>query len=218
MKIADALKQEGYVFLPGFQPEEGGATVADMLGFPIALGSGPPVHPLRPCRKEEAALNTYSGLFGHGPFPFHSDMAHWPRPPRYLFLRAVVGYASVPTLLIDGNSIVRNVGARLLRRALVRPRRQVKGEWPLLRLYDEDEVDSVLRWDQTFIRPASAAGREGFTKMLAALEEAKPVSIPLSAQGDTLIIDNWRMLHARAAIIVGCEDRLLERAYLEGVR
>ncbi|TIW05266.1 MAG: TauD/TfdA family dioxygenase, partial [Mesorhizobium sp.] len=33
--------------------------------------------------------------------------------------------------------------------------------------------------------------------------------------GDTLIIDNWRMLHARSPIITGTEDRAIERIYLE---
>lgn len=184
MEIADTLKEDGYVFLPAFEPEESGATVAEVLGVPVALGSGAAVHPLRPQREGETTPNTYSGLFGHSSFPFHSDMAHWCRPPRYLFLRAVVGYASVPTLLVDGNSIVRNVGARTLRRALVRPRRPVRGERPLLRLYDEVGLEPMLRWDQTFIRPASGAGREGCAQMLAALERVEPVSVPLVARGD----------------------------------
>lgn len=218
MEIGVALREQGYVFLSAFRAAESGASVAELLGVPVALGSGPAVHALRPHREEDSTPNTYSGLFGHGSFPFHSDLAHWSRPPRYLFLRAVIGYACVPTLLIDGNAIVSGVGASTLRRALVRPRRPVKGGRPLLRLYDEVGSEALLRWDQTFIKPASGAGREGFARVMAALEYVEPVSIPLVERGDTLIINNWRMLHARAAVPEGCEDRLLERAYLEGVR
>jgi alpha-ketoglutarate-dependent taurine dioxygenase len=39
----------------------------------------------------------------------------------------------------------------------------------------------------------------------------------LSQPGDTLIIDNWRMLHGRSAVQQSEKDRLLERAYLSDI-
>jgi hypothetical protein len=105
-----------------------------------------------------------------------------------------------------------------MQRSLVKPRRPVQGSMPLMRLYDQIGTNKLLRWDQTFIRPAGTSGRSGFALMEAALQKAEPIAIPLSSPGDTLIVDNWRMLHARAPVPVACKDRLIERAYLEGVR
>jgi alpha-ketoglutarate-dependent taurine dioxygenase len=42
-------------------------------------------------------------------------------------------------------------------------------------------------------------------------------SCALARAGDTLLIDNWRMLHARSSIPLGREDRIIERVYLEGL-
>lgn len=218
MDIAAALNQQGYVFLPSYLPALSGTDVAVKLGVPVALGVGPAVHLLKPLREDETTPNSYSGLFGYGKFPFHSDLAHWKRPPRFLFLRALVGYSVVPTLLIDGNMLISQIGVRTMQRSLVKPRRPVQGAMPLMRLYDEIGAEKLIRWDQTFIRPAGASGRSGFAQMQAALQKTEPISVALSAPGDTLIIDNWRMLHARAPVPAECKDRLLERAYLEGVR
>ncbi|HAH95942.1 MAG TPA: hypothetical protein DCL69_03455, partial [Firmicutes bacterium] len=35
--------------------------------------------------------------------------------------------------------------------------------------------------------------------------------------GDTLVIDNWRMLHARSPVPAGREDRKIQRVYLESL-
>lgn len=50
--------------------------------------------------------NTYSGNFGLEVFPFHTDLAHWYIPPRYIFLRCVNPAEYVATKLIDRQSIL----------------------------------------------------------------------------------------------------------------
>jgi len=47
------------------------------------------------------------------------------------------------------------------------------------------------------------------------IARCRPFPIRLANAADTLIIDNWRMLHSRSAILAGRETRLLQRAYLE---
>nr|WP_281066390.1 TauD/TfdA family dioxygenase [Xanthobacter flavus] len=44
------------------------------------------------------------------------------------------------------------------------------------------------------------------------------MSIALAHPGDTLIIDNWRMLHARSPIPPGREDRSIQRVYLGALK
>jgi hypothetical protein len=121
----------------------------------------------------------------------------------------------VPTFVTDGLPLVNKVGPNLLARALVQPRRPVNGKLPLLRIYQPKDTASVLRWDDVFFRPVSRIGRLGVTLFREALRDCTQTRLVLAVPGDTLIVDNWRILHARSFIPPGCEDRTLERAYLE---
>jgi L-asparagine oxygenase len=155
-------------------------------------------------------------MFGTNKFPLHTDLAHWRFPPRFLMLRCVAGYEAVATLLIDGMDVIANIDPIVLSRTLVRPRRRVQGMIPLLRLYDGQKSDrGLLRWDDIFIRPASQAGEIGVQNFRECLASFNPISFFLAKQGDTLIIDNWRMLHGRSAVVPTCSARVIERLYLE---
>lgn len=209
------LVEHGYALLASFRPNSGGRDVAEELGNVLTLGEGPPVHLLRPAAKENAAPNSYSGIYGLGVFPFHTDMAHWRHPPRFIMLRCIVGFVEVPTLLADGAEIVRRVDGNILARALVQPRRPVKGRLPLLRVFQPSEGFGIIRWDEKFFKPASRAGEHGVESFRAALGQISKQSITLVERGDTVVIDNWRMLHARSPVPPGCEERIIERAYLE---
>jgi alpha-ketoglutarate-dependent taurine dioxygenase len=215
MRTAEHVQQYGYMFLRAHEPTETGEAVARSFGSLLKLGIGDPVHSLIPVEKENSTPNTYSGIYGLQQFPFHTDFAHWRYPPRYLMLRCIVGFKDVPTLLIDGWQLVREVGEILLSRAVVRPRRPVRGAMPLLRLYQSKDADNLIRWDDVFIRPASSMGEIGMAALRESIARCRPFPIRLANAADTLIIDNWRMLHSRSAILAGRETRLLQRAYLE---
>ena len=167
--------------------------------------------------KEESTPNSYSGIYGFNQFPFHTDLAHWRSPPKYLMLRCVTGFQEVPTLLVDGLTLIDEVGEDILNRALVQPRRPINGKLPLLRLYQPNDGHGLVRWDEVFFKPASSVGEVGVAQFRQALNASNPISIALITPGDTLIVDNWRMLHARAPVPKNCTDRKLERAYLESL-
>lgn len=217
MKSNEIINKNGHLFLNEFHPDSDSATVISLLGAPVALGDGCAVHSLAPATTEASTPNTYSGMYGLGAFPFHTDLAHWRTPPRYLALRCVVGFEDVPTLLLDGDEIVSVIGKNLLSRSLVQPRRPIKGRLPLFRLLQSSEERDLLRWDEVFIRPASDVGKAGFREFKTAIESQTPIRISLSKPGDTVIIDNWRMLHARSAIRPEHQSRKIERAYLEDI-
>ena len=200
------------------------APIAPVTTEDLAAGLGEPLDPwgdglvqrLEP--RDSGPPNTYSGLFGLGAFPLHTDLAHWLIPPRYLLLRCGKGYADVPTLLLDGTEIVREMDADALGRAIVRPRRRQSGELRLLRLWSTPmRATGCLRWDQVFLQPASVEGRRAFDSLRDRLEIATPTQIVMIEPGEAIIIDNWRMLHARPAIPAGRRDRYLERVYLRSL-
>jgi alpha-ketoglutarate-dependent taurine dioxygenase len=216
--LATILRRDGFAFLPGYYPNSDAAEVAADLGRPVALGRGSPVHDLSPRTRDETTSNTYSGLYGLGAFPYHTDLAHWANPPRYLLLRALIGYAEVPTMLVDSQQILAVVGERPLHRALMKPRRRRRRvATPLLRIYETRGNDKLVRWDETFVRPVSDAGEIGTQLFAKALIHARSAEIKLIKNGDSLIVDNWRMLHARGPVPDRCRDRTLQRVYMEHI-
>lgn len=209
-----SIERNGFVFIKKWLVGVASEELIYRCGCPLKFGQNSAVHFIRP--QHDAPPNTYSGIYGLNEFPFHSDMAYWRIPPRYLMLRCVKGHAGVATLLIKGDEIVERVGKGKLVRALVKPRRPVKGSLPLLSMFRPEAASRrfLLRWDEKFIVPASTGSAETVASTNRAILEATKVSVSLSEPGDTLWIDNWRMLHGRSAVAVNYADRLIERAYL----
>lgn len=212
--LASTIASNGFVFLKRWHANLSSEEILTRTGRAQAFRNASPVHRLLP--QTDATPNTYSGIYGLKDFPFHSDMAHWRTPPRYLMLRCIKGHESVVTSVADGHEIVSHVGDVQLARALVKPRRPLNGAIPLLSLYRPQcgERPSLLRWDEKFIIPASQMGERGMTLLRQALDEVTITSTSLCDQGDTLLIDNWRMLHGRSVVPSEHSDRIIERAYL----
>lgn len=211
--ISVSMVRYGFVFLKRWLATTASEDIVRHCGRALTFGKDNPVHRVVP--KAEAAQNTYSGIYGLKAFPFHNDMAHWRRPPRYMMLRCVKGHESVATFLMDGFAIVAHAGEANLVRALVKPRRPLNGVLPLLSLFRRQNLDdaALIRWDEKFIVPASSAGEEGMRLVRKAFANVTETKISLSEPGDTLWIDNWRILHARGAVAHDQCDRILERAY-----
>lgn len=213
--IRDEISKSGYMFLKSYRPNESVVEVAKYCGNPMAPWEDGLVQTLLP--RTEAAPNSYSGIFGLSRFPFHSDLAHWQTPPRYLLLRCVTGFEEIPTLLVDGHELIDAVTLDILVRAIFKPRRPRDGKVSLLRLCESIEDTVRLRWDEVFLKPASRIGEAANLRVREWLSTCKPTELSLSQPYDTLVIDNWRMLHARSPILPGCENREIQRVYLEDV-
>jgi L-asparagine oxygenase len=205
----------GYAYFREHLADNSTIEVARKFGTPTSPWVGEVVQRLVP--RKTSTPNTYSGNYGFGAFPFHTDLAMLPRPPRYLLLRCVRGFEDVPTLLIDGIAPVDSDLRNLLLRAVVKGRRPREGRVTLLRLREESDQGVILRWDNLFLRPASKLGGLAIEKFSEMLAGKLPVSIALVRRGDTLLVDNWRMLHSRSRILGKHQGRIIERVYLESL-
>lgn len=87
----------------------------------------------------------------------------------------------------------------------------------MLRLHDRNAAGVTLRWDEIFLKPASPIGEGVFSELQIRLAKTDPVPITMKEDGDIVVIDNWRMLHSRPAILPNRRDRRIERVYLEGI-
>lgn len=213
--LKEDIARDGYAFVSAYCPRADALEVANALGQPLEPWEGGIVQDLIP--RSRATPNTYSGIYGLGCFPFHTDLAHWRTPPRYLLLRCVIGYADVPTLLLDGKSFFDSVTLDILTRAIFKPRRPRNGTLELLRLCEPTSDGYCFRWDEMFLKPASKIGDLASQRIKEQLDKCEPLRIALAQVGDTLLIDNWRMLHARSPIPAEREDRKIQRIYLESL-
>ncbi len=210
------VARNGFAFSREHFPEMATAAIVSELGRPLTPWQGGLLQELVP--RDIATPNTYSGMYGLDRFPFHTDLAHWRRPPRYLLLRCLKGYSDVPTLLLDGQAIFETAMLGIFTRAIFKPRRPLGGMYSLLRLCTPIDSGYCFRWDENFLRPASKIGEIARQHITELLPKCDPLSIALVRTGDTLLIDNWRMLHARSLIPTGREDRRIQRVYLEDLQ
>lgn len=161
--------------------------------------------------KDSKPLNTYGGNYGYGQLPLHTDLAHWYRPPRYVLLRCISGTSSVATHLLGRRQLEGWIPQSLMKRALFSPRRRIDGKLFLLRMIESQ----LLRWDQLFLKPQNAAAREVVERMQEIASAIPVTSVTLARAGQTLLIDNWAVLHGRSAIPPSETKRKLDRIYLE---
>jgi L-asparagine oxygenase len=107
--LAQKLRETGFALLEGYQSERSADEVVNLLGEADTLGVQGPIHYLKPAPADARSLNTYSGNYGLGIFPLHTDMAHWHIPPRFLMLRCLQGSTAVPTVPADSLPIIEQV-------------------------------------------------------------------------------------------------------------
>ncbi len=69
------------MFLEEFEPGLPTKNVVATFGKAAELRGGTGVHAIYPRPLAECPPNTYSGIYGLGEFPAHTDFAHWYTPP-----------------------------------------------------------------------------------------------------------------------------------------
>ena len=218
MDIITKLAVDGFAMINARLPEISGPSAFSGLGAVVRLPGVADVQVLTPRHTNHAPANTYSGFFGIQAFPLHTDLAHWFLPPRYFALRCVIGSRSVSTSLLDVKELISVVGRQHLIRVLVRPRHPLKRNQPLLRLLSSREDGSQLfRWDSLFVVPATNGSQAICENIADGLASIEPVEVLLENPGDTLILDNWRMLHGRSQVPIANEVRRVERAYFGAI-
>lgn len=219
---ASALEQlttAGWAFAPRFEPAWSTLRVAQSLGEPFSFRDivgyerVPTVQRLRPKERSSSQQTMYSGTYGLGAFPLHTDLAYWYLPPRYFVLRCVHGDPSVATVLVDGDDLLRRMGQGLFRRALFQSRRRKEKRAPLLAACERLQGGELVRWDPLFLKCANKVAVELCEQMRLVQLDAYTSKIVLGDPADTLIVDNWRILHGRTEVSTN-STRLLERAYI----
>ena len=175
------------------------------------------VQSLRPRASSQVGRNQYSGHYGLGEFPLHSDLAHWGVPPRYFLLRCIEGARDVFTRVLPWTTILPSFDSLVLQRAVFAGRKRRMGGCSLVRAMSCQETGNIFRWDPVFLKPLNEPAKE-LARLMTDSKWAKTASeIPLCRPGDTLLIDNWRALHGRSPVPASSTGRVLERVYVSEI-
>ncbi len=212
------LIANGYVFLPQFRPGETALSIANEIGTISAIPSIPIVQRISPKEAIKSTPNVYSGNFGLDAFPLHTDLAHWHVSPRFIVLRCVEPAPEVSTFLLPFSKVIETVDSLTIERALFRPRRKCGGRLALLRLRQEIQGSSMFRWDELFLKPSNVLGVEVAKLLKEISQDGNSPAVVFSRLYDTLVIDNWSMLHGRSIVPSWAVNRTLDRVYLRSLK
>ena len=190
---------------------------ASLLDIGTALGTPTPDHrdtePLRlirPQMVDAARPNTLSSRYGMASFPFHTDVAYWRVPARFLLLHCVSpGSGHRPTLLIDSSAFTLSSADQ---DHLSNDVWRIDTRNPCLCTVVATSAKRVttLRYDPACMIPATRRASRTQEILNACLRDAHPTAINWQS-GDLLILDNSRMLHARGSARHPDPDRCLAR-------
>lgn len=84
---------------------------------------------------------------------------------------------------------------------------------PLKLIFD----DQFIRWDSIFLRPANKHAEDFYTWMAQKKWSGIEKNYTLLNKGDSLIIDNWKVLHSRSSVSEEDKSRIIERVYLSEI-
>ena len=173
------------------------------------LRSPEPIRDIRPQLIAEAKPNTLSSRYGMEMFPFHTDVAHWQTPARYVILYCEdPGSGDRPTLLQDTRKWdIRESEQRAFLREVwktghVRPYLCTVGKLIGERL--------ALRYDDGCMRPMTRAAYKLQEQIINYIETC-PVTSVHWTPGKMLVMDNHRIVHARGKAHCSDRDRIIKR-------
>jgi hypothetical protein len=220
MDIKSELTKKGFVFIPKWKPDVGIEYLAQELGKVVDVSDYlgyekiPNAQKIRPKKQSTSLNNQYSGKFGLNAFPFHTDLAHWSKPPNFLILRCIRGFGEVSTKILPIKYIHNQLEAAGLRRAVAKPRINGNNQTScLLPLQFTMNNKKCIRWDSLFLEPVNKNVKRIHDIMLKDETWDMAIEIKLINPGDTLILNNHSNFHARSSVPEGCYDRELERVY-----
>ena len=215
-QLAAGLSHRGFVFASRYRPDlDTVATAASLGGVLQKIQGVPIVQRLVPRSIEKSAPNVYSGNFGLSAFPLHTDLAHWFSPPRFLMLRCLRGDSGVTSYILPWNQALNGFAHSKTTRARFRPRRALNGRLYLLPFCVTLHGVELRRWDSLFLKPDNTEADELAQHLK--LGTNSTTNLVFRDPGDTLIIDNWRVLHGRSGVSLRKSTRLVERVYLQEI-
>jgi hypothetical protein len=207
------LEARGWMRVRGVANRSNLLELARSIGCPVPAPTGELVKELTVKGNAAARKGTFSGIYGEGQFPLHTDTAFWPRPSRYIVLRAC-GDIRRCTTVLKFQDLVSEKDAELgaVNRSVWLLRTPSRAFYCSLRFRSENA--SGWRYDSQCMSPANEAARNAKHVLEYQLTRLRPECINWSP-GLAVILCNWVVLHGRGPAPPDEGGRILERIYVE---
>ncbi|GAB3838211.1 Fe(II)-2OG oxygenase family protein [Hymenobacter jeollabukensis] len=191
---------------------------SELIGFSSKIGEIVPennsaIHKLVPKRKGSGIKDSFSYNYGFASFPYHTDTAFWDIPVRY-FVLASEKISECHTLLVDSSELFKSLDQadmKILEKAVFLLKTPLGSKFVSLLFAYDGKI--VLRYDPNIMMPYNKYSTCAVDIINAFLIKVNPVVVEWTGK-NIAIVDNWRMLHARAEYI-NEEQRILKRIYIK---
>lgn len=182
--------------------------IASFVGTPV-IGRSALVEQLSPRPSEKSRPASLSRKYGLGAFPLHCETAHWPQPCRFVVIGCVdPGSVAAPTVLLDTRRVkFSRADRRLAESAIFYVRNGRRSFYGTILSPRNDFV----RYDPGCLEPLSKDGVEALELYDQKKLDTFTENVSWRA-GMLLVIDNWRILHARGSVSVLGQSRALLRS------
>lgn len=212
--MIEQLAEYGWALLHNVETTSHMMTIAERLGRPLRAPGGQVVKVLSPTDSVRARNGSLSATWGRDAFPFHTDTAFWPTPARYLLMR-VVGDRRRNTNVLPFDLLWSSLACQS----------RVDAERSVWRTgADRGSIYCSMsfaasgtrgwRYDAAVMTPVNTAALRVRDRLAQACEDSRlGVSVPWQSTG-CLVVDNWRVLHARGPQPEQEGARLMFRIYV----
>lgn len=187
--------------------------IATCIGKPVASRPGGGLcDSLSPIKSEFAHLKSLSKYHDMGEFPLHIDTAHWINPCRYVLMGCIhPGFSNRNTNLLDTKRLeLSDSQIDLLYSAPFRIKSGKASFFSTILAKDRP----FLRLDLGCMSPTFSDGFKAANIFLNDKRESIIEQVQWST-GRVCLIDNWRVLHGRAATYNPDPDRKLLRVLVQ---
>jgi alpha-ketoglutarate-dependent taurine dioxygenase len=209
-EILDKLEINGWIEIENITSDEDLIDISKSIGQIITHPSGHIINRLKPNNGNEKVKGTFSNRFGFGNFPLHTDTAFWTIPVRYVLLSST-RISSCPTFVVSTSSLFNQLNLSDLKeieRAIFKIKIPSNQFYSSL-IFRENNIEG-LKYDSACMVPANRQAKNFVDK----LEKSKIRMNEINWSGNkAVIIDNWKMLHARGTAFRD-ENRELSRIYI----
>jgi len=206
----EQLQRLGYVVAPCSSRDEF-IEIAWTCGRPIPYREGADLIASLHVREASSARpNSLSSRYGTGSFPFHTDLAHHRVPPRYVLLRSTGAESRRPTTLKRLFTACKEL-LEILKQDVW----YVNGGRSafLTNVCNTSLAPGcqIFRFDQHVMWPVNRRSNRSESILREILLSQPDATVVLNSH-TCLVVDNWRVLHARGEMPLGGDtDRVIER-------
>lgn len=207
------LEKSGWASIRGVVNDNQLLELAHEMGAPVMLSDGSFIKRLKPRQRLHAAPGTFGALYGKGPYPLHTDTAHWPTPSRILVMRVTGDLRRSTTLLPFATLLAQADGAERedIERSVWYSGAKSRRFCCSMRFKKADQIG--FRYDPLCMAPANPAALRAKSFLENRLQKNSVCEFRWTKDA-TLVIANWKLLHGRGIQPLHESDRELHRIYV----